>query len=269
MALQAVTVISISKSANDPVKRKRLLAFFTLSGGFACLLFAVIPSRTLFWPVSSILTIAGNVAFGAALVCLNAYIPFLARLQVALDWHHGLKIKRDESRPPSSSSIQSVEPSMDGRGSAGPSEASAAEMSSATSMVSSRGIAAGYGAGILLLSLMLIPVTLMKGSLASLRTAVVVSGLWWLLFAIPAFVWLPVPASHQPKQAVDNASTRQAWRELLVLLRAHRQLPETFKYLLAWFIMSDAFATITSTAILFAKGTLGMPASSLVLVGVL
>jgi UMF1 family MFS transporter len=53
------------------------------------------------------------------------------------------------------------------------------------------------------------------------------------------------------------------------MLKRYREIPETFRYLAAWFIMSDAFATITSTAVLFAKITLGMQAQQLIWVGVL
>lgn len=59
------------------------------------------------------------------------------------------------------------------------------------------------------------------------------------------------------------------WLELFSILKKFRRLPQTFTFLLAWFVMSDAFATITSTAILFAKTTLGMKAQELVWVGVL
>jgi len=48
-----------------------------------------------------------------------------------------------------------------------------------------------------------------------------------------------------------------------------KKLRNTFKYLAAWFLLSDGFVTITSTAVLFAKTVLFMPASSLILVGVM
>lgn len=84
-----------------------------------------------------------------------------------------------------------------------------------------------------------------------------------------AFLWLPKQA-HDCDQA-DKAATSlsQPWRELWHILLDYRRIPETFKYLAAWFLMSDAFATITSTAILFAKTTLNMPASTLIFIGVL
>jgi len=47
------------------------------------------------------------------------------------------------------------------------------------------------------------------------------------------------------------------------------KLRNTFKYLAAWFLLSDGFTTITSTAVLFSKTVLLMPASSLILIGVI
>lgn len=135
-----------------------LLTVLTLVGSISCVIFIFIPSQSILWPISSILTVTGNVAFGAAIVCLNAYLPNLARAQreveAMIDEAAGL-----------------------GRALQGPLEAM-----KATSSISSRGIAAGYAAGILLLLIMLIPVTLMEGSLFSLRLAIAASGLWWLVF---------------------------------------------------------------------------------------
>lgn len=153
--MQALTVIAISKAANDPGQRKRLLALFTLLGGTSCLLFLLIQSRSPLWPAAAILTILGNVSFGAAFVCLNAYLPTLAR--------------------------NTMNASLEGSDSDG---IGPYDLSALTSQISSRGIGAGYAAGIALLLLMLIPVTLMGANLLSMRLAIAASGIWWLAFSI-------------------------------------------------------------------------------------
>lgn len=63
----------------------------------------------------------------------------------------------------------------------------------------------------------------------------------------------------------------RAWKRLGQMLRWReiKRLRNTFIYLAAWFLLSDGFTTITSTALLFAKTTLHMPASSLILIGAL
>lgn len=53
------------------------------------------------------------------------------------------------------------------------------ERSLATSHVSSTAVAAGFGAGILVLTVLIVPVTLMHGSTLSLRLAIASSGVWW------------------------------------------------------------------------------------------
>jgi len=175
VALQALTVIAISKEANDPTKRKSLLVFFTLLGSISCLVFLTIQSRTLFWSVSALLTILGNVAFGASIVCLNAYLPTLAKKRV-----QNLQMKDSLDRV-----AACMRNGGDGTDYGATDEVQASILiSKATSHISSKGIGAGYAAGISLLLLMLIPVTIMKGSLWSLRIAIACSGVWWLGFSI-------------------------------------------------------------------------------------
>jgi len=101
----------------------------------------------------------------------------------------------------------------------------------------------------------------------------------------------PSPSEVVPVVAVKWTVRREvanSWRKLVDMLRLEniRRLRNTFRYLTAWFLLSDgifsfpshnyytkhlvlAFTTLTSTALLFAKTTLQMPPSSLVLIGVL
>ena len=71
-----------------------------------------------------------------------------------------------------------------------------AELSRATSRISSLGIALGYGAGICLLIVALIPVTMLHGSTFALRLAIGLSGIWWAVFTVPAALWLPSVSSY-------------------------------------------------------------------------
>ncbi|KAI0773147.1 autophagy-type protein 22 [Trametes elegans] len=162
-------------------------------------------------------------------------------------------------------------------------------LSATTSRISSQGIALGYAAGIVMLLLALVPVRALKGSTDALRLAIGLSGVWWALFSLPAAVWLP-GASSAPRAAIileedgveasglpderDWSMTREigrAWKRLgrMLVWREIKRLRNTFVYLAAWFLLSDGFTTITSTALLFAKTTLHMPPSSLVLIGAL
>jgi UMF1 family MFS transporter len=163
----------------------------------------VLPTSTIWW-FSALLAICANIGFSASIVAMNAYLPSLALdspevAQVLLK-HQGespcptgglynadgdLDLEENDSENPNAPLIA---PRLD---SAVRSEYDAT-ISHATSCISSQGIIAlGYGAGILLLIIALIPVTLLQGSMFSLRLAIGLSGLWWIVFTVPAAIWLP------------------------------------------------------------------------------
>ena len=117
------------------------------------------------------------------------------------------------------------------------------------------GIALGYGAGICLLIVALIPVTKLNGSTFALRLAIGLSGIWWALFSIPAAIWLPSPPFTSMEGAVDHKEKNvgkeivAAWIRLINMLRLAeiKRLRNTFKFLAAWFLLSDGqhFNTFT------------------------
>jgi UMF1 family MFS transporter len=114
-----------------------------------------------------------------------------------------------------------------------------------TSRISSLGIALGYGSGILLLALTLLPVTKLHGSTFALRLAIGLSGIWWFVFSIPAAVLLPSrPASAREIDEKEFSFRREvinAWTGLANRLRwgEVKKLKNTFKFLAAWFLLSD------------------------------
>jgi UMF1 family MFS transporter len=142
------------------------------------------------------------------------------------------------------------------------------KLSRATARISSQGIALGYTAGILLLLAVLYPVQLAGGSTKALRFAIGGSGVWWALFSIPALFLLP-SANASPETSsisvteereglladegrevaapalADEWTVRQevvdAWKRLGSMLRWHniQRLRNTFRYLAAWFLLSD------------------------------
>lgn len=140
-----------------------------------------------------------------------------------------------------------------------------AELSKATSRISSLGIAVGCASGIMLLLLVLIPVTKLHGSTFSLRLAIGISGIWWAVFTIPAALWLPggaaaidstavpvdaegdpIPLDDGPYSAIEGKwNTRReigaSWKRLGGMLRWSeiKKLRNTFRYLAAWFLLSD------------------------------
>ncbi|KIJ19599.1 hypothetical protein PAXINDRAFT_166706 [Paxillus involutus ATCC 200175] len=292
VALQALTVISMSNVADRPTSRKPLLLAFAFMGASAAVLFLLLSSTSPLWILSALFAACANVGFGASTVAMNAYLPSLA--SESPEVVHA-RMELDEtcraSDAPINASLdleaeQALLPGHEAAtapllGTSATANHSAAQkaynaaLSRATSRLSSLGIASGYGAGIILLLLALIPVTKLHGSTFSLRLAIGLSGIWWMLFSIPAAMWLPGVSRDLDARLQGNdkwtvrSEVAAAWRRLGVMLRWSqiKRLQHTFRYLAAWFLLSDGFATITSTAILFGKTTLHMESSSLVLIG--
>ncbi|KAF8966154.1 autophagy-type protein 22 [Flammula alnicola] len=277
VALQAITVISMGGIADHPPHRKILLLGFACLGSVAATLFLLLPSTSPIWYLSALLAVFSNVGFGASIVAMNSYIPSLAKeapevVKVLTELQSvGDNSATDIDSDPDSSTENPAAPLL---ASSAPVDIDKrrqleadyqAELSRATSRISSLGIALGYGAGYAF-------------SYHWLERN------WWAVFTIPAALWLPTSyapshPSHRRNEPLDADdkdwnSRREiiaAWVRLGNMLRWSeiKKLRNTFKYLAAWFLLSDGFTTITSTAILFGKTTLHMSPSALILIGVL
>ena len=227
------------------------------------MLFLLLPSSSPIWPSSALLGICANVGFGASVVAMNAYLPTLARASE--------EVVKARTELVSSGAAHEEAEEHDGDASAPllsehdtpqPHDGAAREayntaLSRATSRISSQGIALGYAAGIVLLAIALVPVTRLHGTTFSLRLAIGLSGIWWAAFSLPAAAWLPsgrtaVEAggedgwgAEEGPDAKEKWSTGReilkAWRKLGNMLRWSeiKRLRNTFKFLAAWFLLSD------------------------------
>ncbi|KAF9524222.1 MFS general substrate transporter [Crepidotus variabilis] len=293
VALQALTVISMGGIADHPTLRKKLLLVFAALGSIAASGFLALPSSSTVWFLSCILAIFANVGFGASTVAMNAYLPSLAYESESVAMLRQQLQDFDAANPRTSAesdddhcAVYEQEAPLLNSSSflsdAGERKVLEtlyhSELARKTSHISSLGIALGYGSGILLLIVALVPVTKLHGSAFALRLAIGLSGIWWAVFSVPAAVWLPsASVSARQENALDEKEWTiggeivAAWIRLGNMLRWSeiKKLRNTFKYLAAWFLLSDGFTTITSTALLFGKTTLRMSASALILVGVL
>ncbi|KAJ7640420.1 MFS general substrate transporter [Mycena polygramma] len=285
VALQALTVISMGGIADHPPHRKKLLLTFALLGALSATTFLILPSSSPVWFLSALLASVANVGFGASVVAMNAYLPLLAKESPEVAQ---IMTEIQESADDAEDAPERVSENQDAPLIAPSPERTAlharydTELSRATSRISSLGIAIGYGAGICLLIVALIPVTKLHGSTFSLRLAIGLSGIWWAVFTIPAALWLPggsatalVEGDAWQESGDSKWNARReivaAWKRLGGMLhpREIKRLRNTFKYLAAWFLLSDGFTTITSTAVLFGKTVLHMQPTSLILIGVL
>ncbi|GAA5975506.1 hypothetical protein JCM11641_004289 [Rhodosporidiobolus odoratus] len=278
--LQALTVISMGSLADDPHIRHRLLTLFAFCGSASTILFLLLPENSVLWPLCTLLAAVANVSFGVTLVCLNSYLPELGRSSPAARRAYSslLSARSAYNRLHVSSSSSSEDLQSASDVVMRTADAHSAARGLATSRLSSRAIAAGYAAGIGALAALLPVVSALGGGEAGtwpLRVAIAASGVWWLLGTIPAIYWLRPPSRRRDDypEALRNialsSQVKQGWQGLGKMLGEWKKLPQTFVFLAAWFVLSDCFATLTSTAMLFAKTSLGLSTSSLILIAIL
>ena len=145
--------------------------------------------------------------------------------------------------------------------------------------ISAYGIGAGYLAA-LLVQTVAVGIVIGIGSRSSsttlpLRVVLFFIGLWWLLFTIPAALWLrprpgpPLPFSSHGKRGTWIGYVAYAWRSLGRTVLQARHLKDILLFLSAWFLLSDAIATISGTAVLYGKTQLSMKPAALALINVL
>ncbi|KAL8288548.1 hypothetical protein RB597_000599 [Gaeumannomyces tritici] len=153
--------------------------------------------------------------------------------------------------------------------------------------ISGKGIGIGYCAGLFVQCVAILIVFRLKNSTWSQRLVLLFVGTWWAAFTIPAAMWLrPRPGPPLPAAAVFSskkrggggirdslrawiAYTAYAWRALFRTVSLARQLIDIVLFLAAWFLLSDAIATTSSTAILFAKTQLRMEPWALAMINVI
>ncbi|KAJ4864197.1 vacuole effluxer atg22 like domain-containing protein [Trichoderma breve] len=266
--LQALLVVSISCAADHGNYRKRLLLAFAWIGGFSVMCFIFISKTN--YLIGAFLTIISNTSFGASFVLLNSFLPLLvrnhpevteayvtessevARLLPPDDRHHRNGLKRVATHE----EITSKELQLSTR-------------------ISSLGIGIGYSAALFVQCASIGILIAMKNTTWSQRVVLFIIGAWWSIFTIPAALWLrprPGPALTIDGRK-DGASwwvyLKYAWKSLFRTIQLARRLIDIMLFLGSWFLLSDAIATTSSTAVLFAKTQLHMKPWALGMINVI
>ncbi|TKA77651.1 hypothetical protein B0A55_04622 [Friedmanniomyces simplex] len=288
--LQALVVVTMSGAADHGRYRKTLLIAFAVMGSVATMLF--LPVTPAVYLLGSLWAMIGNVGFGASFVLLNSFLPVLVRHHpdvrayggggsarlLAEDDEGDLDDSQSSNEPllrdtPTAELLASEETSPY----AASYSASSPDMRLST-QISSYGVGIGYIAAVIvqLLSIAILQST--GATLFSLRLVLFSIGLWWLAFTLPAALLLrPRPGPPLPPTKPGQTHPNRTWPAYLAyswlnlahtILRA-RKLKDLTLFLAAWFLISDGIATISGTAILFAKTTLGMQPSALALINVI
>lgn len=201
--------------------RKRMMQIFATIGALATILMFFITGGL--WWAGGVLFIIANLAFGAAIVFYNAYLPDIASEE-----------ERDR--------------------------------------VSSYGWAMGYlGGGILLalnLAFFIFSEDLGVPGDIAVRINLASAGIWWMGFAF--ITWARLRPRHTAR-ALPAGETYVSigFKQLRSTFRELKHIPETLKYLLAYFLYNDGIQTVIAISSTFAaapliRGGLELPQDTLI-----
>ncbi|MCJ1397690.1 Autophagy protein 22 [Xylographa trunciseda] len=276
--LQAILIISMSGAADHGRYRKKLLLAFALIGSIATMLF--LPVVPKFYLIAALLAIIANTCFGASFVLLNSFLPLLVRHHPTLQHKQGSSALSDDlpsqrDTEPYSDEAPILESSTSALllPQAAPSRpASSSPALQLSTKISSYGIGIGYSAAVLVQVLSIFILLLTGQTTFSLRLVLFFIGFWWFIFSIPAALYLR-PRPGPPIPGKTNRSWVSyflyAWRSLGKTVLRARHLKDVVFFLMAWFLLSDGIATISGTAVLFAKTELQMAPTALAFINVI
>ncbi|KAI7316614.1 MFS general substrate transporter [Hortaea werneckii] len=287
--LQALVVVTMSGAADHGRYRKAFLVTFAVTGSITTMLFLPV-TPAVYW-LGSLWAMVGNVCIGASFVLLNSFLPLLVRHHPAVQLtsdsgeartsresgaederqgsgEHSDRQIADDTTPLLQAAEQTTMPYP-------PSAAAPSPQMQLSTRISSYGVGIGYIASIMVQFLSVFILRTTGGSPFSLRLVLFAIGLWWLSFMIPAAIWLrprpgpPLSYGHGSKRLSWSGYIAYSWINLGKTVARAQRLKDVLLFLGAWFLVSDAIATVSGTAILFAKTTLGMESSALALINVM
>ncbi len=124
--------------------------------------------------------------------------------------------------------------------------------------LSSKGYAYGYLGGglVLLITFLMIQKYAwfgFSGISEATRTGFLLTGLWWLFFALPALLWLN--GASAPRTAAVAPGLLRRYRDIFARVWLHRELR---RFLIAFLIYNDGIQTIIAVSAVFARDELGL-----------
>ncbi|KAJ5900103.1 Major facilitator superfamily domain general substrate transporter [Penicillium taxi] len=299
--IQALTLVSFSALADYENNRKTLLLAFGFIGSATSMLFTVVfPSVFI---LGSILVVIGVTCLGSSFVVLNSFLPVLVANDPSVntggtsnddghelgdmdndvsDWNAwddddsltGMNVPDHE--------VSSVEEGVKAKNK----ESSSPQLQLSTQLstrISSKGIGFGYCAAVFvqILSITLL-ITLSKTALAKksasipMRFVLLLVGMWWAVFTFVSGRLLrarPGPPLETSTQGISKwrgylRLVGFAWKSLWQTMKIAVRLREVVIFLVAWFLLSDAVATVSATAILFARTELKMSTPAIALLSI-
>jgi UMF1 family MFS transporter len=231
----------VGAAADHGSLRKTMLLVTGFLGAFFTALVLPLGGEDSLWWVVGLLTVLSNVCYGSSIVFYNAYLPLLVAAHPSV-----LELRASGARR----------------------EELSAKEESVANEISTHGFAAGYASGLGLL-IVVIALVLVMGteSTLSVRLGVFLSGVWWAVFTLYTAKHLtPRPGPPLPEGA---SYVTYGWRRFFATVRHARKLPDTFAFLVSYFLTSDAVSTVSTVGILFAREELGLGTGELLIVALL
>jgi UMF1 family MFS transporter len=209
--------VTIGSIADHGPHRKRLMfAMSNLGALFTILCVTVTPSS---WAWGGFLMVIINILYGCTYVLYNAWLPMLAGNTPEV------------LTAPAETRDSLFQTTMD--------------------KISSAGFAYGYTGSVICLIICVGITIASPDSLTAYRVCVLVSGVWWMGFSILTWLWLkPRPGPELPNGA---SYITLPWKNLARNIYHARSLPQTFGFLLMWFMFSDGFNVISSVGVIYAN----------------
>lgn len=301
--IQALLIISMSGAADHGRFRKTLLLWFAFVGSTATMLFLpIVPKAYL---LGAVLAIVANTCFGASFVLLNSFLPLLVRFHPTVqyadlspdssylsdeDLDHPDVVREARLSNELANDESVMDDVVDATTALLPrmqsdadftipnpvSRATPSQELGLSTKISSYGIGIGYIAALIVQTVGILVVIGFSSSNFGLRLVLFIIGAWWFCFTIPTAMWLrprPGPPLHMASSK-SNLGTALAyftysWKSLGRTVKHARHLKDVLLFLAAWFLLSDSIATVSGTAVLFAKTTLGMSYAMLALINVI
>ncbi|XHG06396.1 hypothetical protein AWENTII_009591 [Aspergillus wentii] len=285
--IQAILIISMSGAADHGSYRKMFLVTFAFIGSISMMLFLSVAPKA--YLLGGLLAIIANTCFGASFVLLNSFLPLLVRHHPSVLGSKASEVLPSARHPSPAFSndgpqINDATSSLlrhdqtDGTklalGSTNPTGISQAL--NISTQISSYGIGIGYISAVILQIISILVVISTHQTTFSLRLALFLVGVWWFVFTIPASLWLrsrpgpPLPPARDGKHRRSWLGyMAYAWRSLARTAMRTRHLKDIMLFLAAWFLLSDGIATVSGTAVLFAKTQLNMQPAALGMINVI
>lgn len=256
--IQAITLVSFSSFADYGGNRKRLLLSFGTIGALAsCSFIFVVPAIYL---MGAVLVILGITCLGSSFVVLNSFLPLLA-----MNHPDAQGFAKDNLDMESDLKTQSPELQI-------------------STAISSKAVGLGYAAAIFVQLIGIgILVTMKKlfgdsiSSTLPFRMILLLAGLWWLVFMVPTALWLRKRPGPPLQTLNPHASGRFwtfifavkfAWVSLWRTVKMAAKLKQMVIFLGAWFLLSDAQASVSGTAVLFARTELGIGSVGIAMISI-